>query len=321
MSEENQGNAAVEEQVVENQEQDSSESSGEMSQEQADAAIQQAAKEGATPQELKELKKIFELKVNGKTIKKEYNLLDEETIKRELQLAHAGREAMQRNSEYEKALQSIIEQIKQDPFSVAAQLGLTEEQLDQLAYEKLNKKVEEAKKPKEQLEYERMQKELQEYREKMKKIEEEKLTIERARLEEKAQIELDQEVDAALEKYQFLPNHPYVMERIARALLWATDENTARENGYDPLTIKVEHVLPIVEQELQNDISKLLESLPEAVLDRYITKSVSEKQRQKRLAAAKKTSNISNLKKETAQPVEKKQEEKKKLRIEDISIF
>jgi hypothetical protein len=317
MSDENNSNVATEEVVDESQETDSPETP-ELSAE--EAAIQEAKESGASKEEIKELRKMFQLKVNGKTINKEYNLLDEETMKRELQMAHAGREAMQRVSDYEKALSSLIEEIKRDPFHVANQLGLTEEQLEELAYNKLHRKVEEAKKPKEVLEQEKLQKELQEYRDKLKKIEEEKVQIEKARLEEKAQIELDQEINEALDQFKVLPNHPYVIERIARTLLWATDENVAAEHGYDPNSVKIADVLPIVEAELKKDISSLLDSVPDDVLDSYVGKKVSERQRQKRLASMKKTSNISNLKKETA-PVSEKKEEKKKMRLEDIPLF
>jgi 23S rRNA-/tRNA-specific pseudouridylate synthase len=63
--------------------------------EQLQDQIAEAKASGASKKEIQKMIEKFELKVNGKNVVKEIDLSDKEAIKRELQLALAGRQNMQ----------------------------------------------------------------------------------------------------------------------------------------------------------------------------------------------------------------------------------
>src|SRR5690554_5823586 len=92
----------VETQEVESQEGESfEENSG--TAEDLEAQVQEAVENGASKEEIKNMIKEFELKVNGKTVKTKIDLADEEAIKRELQKAYAFNDVSQKYSQLENA--------------------------------------------------------------------------------------------------------------------------------------------------------------------------------------------------------------------------
>jgi hypothetical protein len=87
-------------------------------------AVEDAIANGASEKEVKNLIKEFQLKVNGKVINKTIDLSDENALKNELQLSAAARQAMQEAANLKKLYESEVNRLKQDPFSVLAELGL-----------------------------------------------------------------------------------------------------------------------------------------------------------------------------------------------------
>lgn len=314
MSDEAIANEAIEE-VAEESVEESSEEQAEESYsaseespdtvEELEDAIEEAQEEGASAEEIASMIREFELKVNGKTINKKIDLGDEEAIKRELQKAYAGQQAMQKSAELEKIYAQEIERLKSDPFSVLEELGLD---ADELAELRIQQRIEEMKKSPEELAREQMQRELEEARQKLREQEERAKEAEFAKLQEEAARALDDEISTALDAHTTLAASPYIVKKVADTMMWAMD------NGFEDVTAA--DVLDTVEAEVKKEISSMMSQLPEEVMEAYLGQKNIDRLRQKRIKAVKETKNVSNLKKETARPVEKKDEPAKKVNID-----
>jgi hypothetical protein len=243
--------------------------------EQLQDQIAEAKAIGASKKEIQKMIEKFELKVNGKNVVKEIDLSDKEAIKRELQLAHAGRQTMQEMAELKKIYSQEIERLRSDPFSVLQELGIDP---DELSYSHLERKVQEAQKSPEEQERDRLQKELEQLRGKAKQEEERRIQAEQSRLQEQAAQQLDDEIDTALDEYKHLPRSPRVVKHIASVMMWALD------NGMPDVTVK--DVLPTVEKELKREISDIIENLPEEFIEEFIGQRGMDRLRKKRVAQA-----------------------------------
>ena len=269
-------------------------------------AVEEAIEEGATEEEVQDMIREFTLKVNGKEVVKKIDLNDEESIKRELQMAHAGRGAMQRAKELEKAYEEALEELKSDPFSVLKQLGTD---VDELTKGYLQKQIEEMKKSPEELAQEKYERELAEAREQERKYKEEldRIRYEQVMAEENAKLE--DEISGALDAYEQLPDNPMVRQKIAETMMWAM------ENGYDDVSAK--DVLPTVEKELIKQQEQFFSSMPTQFIEKFLGKSNIEKMRENRLAKAKAAPKKPKVTETSDKPLKEK-EERKKVRAKDF---
>lgn len=279
----------------------------------ADQALQDAVEDaiasGASEKEVKNLIKEFQLKVNGKIVNKKIDLSDEAALKNELQLSAAARQAMQEAANLKKLYESEVSRLKQDPFSVLAELGLDP---DQLAEMRIQQRIEEMKKSPEQIEREKIQMELQAAREEARRLKEEREAEQFEKLKEEAAAQIETEIEQALDAHKTLPKSRHIVKRIADSMLWAIN------NGYG---VSAEDVMPLVEKEWREEMSRLMDDSPEDVLEQLIGQRNIERLRAKRLNAM----NVSNAKtaasiKSTAASVQK-QEEQKREKIKQRDFF
>lgn len=272
-------------------------------------AVEDAIANGASEKEVKNLIKEFQLKVNGKVINKTIDLSDETALKNELQLSAAARQAMQEAANLKKLYESEVNRLKQDPFSVLAELGLDP---DQLAEMRIQQRIEEMKKSPEQVEREKIQMELQAAREEARRLKEEREAEQFEKLKEEAAAQIEVEIEQALDAHKTLPKSRHIVKRIADSMLWAMN------NGYD---VSAEDVMPLVEKEWREEMSRLMDDSPEDVLEQLIGQRNIERLRAKRLNAM----NTSGIK--TASSVKptvasvQKQEEQKREKIKQRDFF
>ena len=287
-------------------------------QEIADAkeAINAASKTGASDQQIKDMIKQFELKVNGKTITKKINLSDEKELIRELQLAAAGREAMTEAAELKRLFAQEISRMQQNPWEVLAELGLDP---DQLAEMRIQQKIEELSKTPEQKETERkenermsLQKELEEARQKLKQKEEQEEQLKREKFESEVAQDLENNIIKALDAHKDISASPKIIARIADTMLWSM------ENGFEDVT--PEDVIPQVRKELRQEINDLLSNLPEDFLEEFIGQKNIDRLRKKRLDAAKKAKSVNTVSNVAPKVNDVKTEEtpKEKRKLEDF---
>jgi hypothetical protein len=311
MSEENSSPEASEESSPEMSE---SQESFQEAQPSGEVALQEAVEDaiasGASEKEVKNLIKEFQLKVNGKVINKKIDLSDENALRNELQLSAAARNAMQESANLKKLYESEVSRLKQDPFSVLAELGLDP---DQLAEMRIQQRIEEMKKSPEQLEREKIQAELQAAREEANKLRAEREADEFEKLKDQAAAQIETEIEQALDSHKTLPKSRHIVKRIADSMLWAMN------NGFED--VSAEDVMPLVEREWRDEMSRLMDDSPEDVLEQLIGQRNIERLRAKRLNAM----NSSNAKtaasiKSTAASVQK-QEDQKREKIKQREFF
>jgi len=306
------------EQVEEtNESSDESQEASSGDQSKVEAIVQKAKESGASKQEIKQLKEMIELKVNGKVVKKEVDWNDKDALKRELQLAYAGREAMQEANELKKLFANEISRLKSDPWSVIEELGLNPDELAEL---RIQQRIEEMQKSPEQKEKEKLQaeresamKELENLRKQLKDKEESEQKLQREKYETEVAQNLENDIIKALDAHKDISASPKIISRIADTMLWAID------NGFEDVT--AEDVIPTVRKEMRQEINDLLANLPEDFLEEYIGSKNIDRLRKKRLAAAKaakSVNNVSNVAPKTSNSVESKDDKKPKQKLEDF---
>jgi hypothetical protein len=273
-------------------------------------AVEDALANGASKQEVQNLIKEFQLKVNGKIVNKKIDLSDENNLKNELQLAAAARQSMQEAANLKKLYESEVSRLKQDPFSVLAELGLDP---DQLAEMRIQQRIEEMKKSPEQVEREKIQAELQAAREEANKLKAERDAEQFEKLKEQAAAQIETEIEQALDSHKTLPKSRHIVKRIADSMLWAIN------NGFDDVT--AEDVMPLVEKEWRDEMSRLMDDSPEDILEQLIGQRNIERLRAKRLNAMSTSgSKTAASVKPTAASVQK-QEEQKREKIKQREFF
>lgn len=278
------------------------------SQEELEGEVEQAIEEGASEEEIVKMVKQYQLKVNGKEYIKEVDVSDDEAITSILQREAAGQLAMQEAAELKKAYEQELVRLKQDPIKFLEDLGI--DSLD-VSEQRIQEEIKRQQKTPEELERESVQKELIEAREKAAKLEKQIEERESAQLYEQESIKLKDEIKTALDAHTTLHASPRITRRVAETMEWAMD------NGFESVT--AEEVLPTVEAQMTKELNEMFSDFDEKALERYIGKGNLDKMRQKRVSeAAKKPASIAELKKESAPKLDKKEEVKKKKRLEDF---
>lgn len=236
-------------------------------------AVEEAIEEGASAEEIKEIIETFKFKANGQDKEVTLDWNNKEDIIRRLQMAEAAQPAMQRASELEKNFERSIQELMDNPWETLSELGLDP---DALAEARIQQKIEELQKSPDQLAQEARDAELEELRQKLKSQEEEKEAIEIQQLQQAAEVDLDNEITEALSSTTELPKSPYVVKRIADAMM------SAMKNGHDDVSAK--DVLPWVEKEINEEMQQLFSAMPDKVLEKYIGSKAIDRLRQGRLA-------------------------------------
>lgn len=288
-------------------------SEADSSEEEEEAEVEASAE--APKEEKKSSKRKYKTKVNGKQHEVELDPDNEEEVARYLQKAMASDEKFEEAAQLRKSVSQLVEMLKTNPLEILRrpELGID---IKALAEQVLNQEIEEMNKTPEQKKLEEMERKLKEYEEEKTKLEEAKRQAEMGKIQEEAFRQLDEDITSALSSSQ-LPKSPYVIKRIADTMIEAVNL------GYPDVTVK--DVLPVVEQQIQNEIRQMFELAPEDVLDglteKYVGKSTLNKMRQKRLAKSKKPVETAKQIKETAASTKSekgKDSKEEKIRFKDL---
>lgn len=276
--------------------------------EELEGEIEQAIEEGASEEEVKNMIREFTLKVNGKEYKRQIDLNDEEGLQKELQMALAGRQAMQRSAELEKAYKGDIDRLRTDTASVLQELDIDPVEFAAQVIE--NHLAQNAKSP-EQIEAEQKASEFQKIKEENERLK--KDYEDRVRQAEMSKVEKEIETDilGALEGDKELPANPEVIAMVADNMLWAM------QNGWEDVSAK--DVLPTVKAELQNKFRTIAGSLKStSALKALLGDDILNNLREERVQQAKsQVKNVSNIK-NGAVPEKEVEKEVKKISLKDF---
>lgn len=279
-----------------------------------EAEIEQAIEEGASQEEVKDMIRQFTLKVNGREFVKKIDLNDEEGLKKELQLAAAGRLAMQESAELKKLYSSEIERLRREPTSVLKELGFGEEELVELFANEINQFLDKKKRPKEEIEAEERQKQFEKLKKEKEELENKIKERERMEAMSKLEHELENDIMSALDGDPDLPSDdPEVIAMVADAMLYAYDHMKWTD-------VKPADVIPTVKKELEQKFRKSVRSLKSpAAIKAMLGEDIFNQLREERIQQAKKIITAKELKKSSGVEAPKSVESAKpKRKISDI---
>jgi hypothetical protein len=241
-----------------------------------------SAKEEALEEEIKELKKKFKLKIDGKEEEVEIDFNDDDKLTRELQKARAFDKRSQEYSQLRNQVNQVVDRLRQNPMEVLIELGLDP---DEISEKHLAAKLEEMKKSPEQLEKERMEKELEDHKRKLEEIEKEKEDVRMEQLRNQHASEIENDINSALESSEtMLPKgNALAIKRVAEAMM------LAMKKGFND--VKPVDVIPFVEQQFVKDVQNLVNVLPEELLPKLLGEQGINKARKYRLNNSKRKAN------------------------------
>jgi hypothetical protein len=260
-------------------------------------------------EEAKKTLRKLKIKFNNKEYEEElpFEIPDDpevvEFMKNKLQMAKLAHQKAQEYSQLDREAREFIELLKTNPRAILEdpRIGID---LKKLAAEIVQEEIENAKKTPEQLEKERLEKELQALKEQYEreKMEAQKKEFERLQAQEFERY--DREIQGALESAQ-LPKSPYIVKKIADYLY------IGLQNGID---LSPKDVIPIVREEIEQEIKDYLNSLKEDEIEKVINKDLFDKYRKKQLAKAKNKPPIplKSQIKDVGEKIEKPKQEKPK---------
>ena len=238
--------------------------------------VESAIEEGASDEEIQELIETFKIKVNGQEKEVTLDWNNKDDIIRRLQMAEAGQGAMQRSAELERNFEQGLQGIMDNPWEALEEMGFD---VDELAEQRIQSRIQQLQKSPEQVAQEQRDTELEELRQKLREEEEKRETVEFSRLQQEAEIDLDNQITEALSSTQELPKSPYVVKRIADAMI------SAMSSGRDDVT--AQDVIPWVQKEINEEIQALFTAMPDKVLEKYVGNKTIDRLRQGRLSKMK----------------------------------
>jgi len=259
-------------------------------------------------EEIKAAKRQIQAKVNGKVKSIDFDPNDDKEITKYIEKALAADEKFSEASSMRKQVESFIDTLRNNPLEVLRNkdLGLD---LRALAEKVLMEDLEEQQKTPEQKEQEKLNKELAELKKQLEEEKEGKRNAELEKMREQQFQQLDNEMTEALQSSQ-LPKSPYVVKRIADALIEAVNL------GYNDIGVK--DIMPFVEEQIQNEIQQMFEAMPSEVLEKLVGKQHLNNMRKTRVAQNKPKNALSSITDTGKKPEAKKAEVAKNKNFEDI---
>lgn len=232
----------------------------------------------ATKAKLKKLN----LKVFGSSVEEElpFEIDDDprivEYMTKQLQLAKASQRSMQEKSSLEKEVGSFIEELRKNPRKVLSDPRMSID-LKKMAAEIIEEEIVQSQKSPELIEKEKLEARLKELEDERKKEKDEFREKELQRHTEQQMIQYDNQMSKALEKSD-LPKSPYIVKKMADYMLLGLNNDIA---------LTADDVVPMVREELQNDLREMFAVMPDEVIEALVGKEVFARQRKKNVAKAK----------------------------------
>ena len=247
-------------------------------------AVEEAIEEGATEAEVQSLIETFKIKVNGEEKDIELDWNNKEDIVRRLQMAEAGQGAMQRSAELEKVFDTELGRLQDDPMAVLEEMGFN---LDEMAEQRIQRKIDELSKSPEEKAREEALKVQGEKDAELEKLRSQIKEQEIAQLQRQYEIDLGKEIETAISATSELPKGRYTMKQVTNVMM------DAMRNGIE---MSADDAVRNVAGTMKTDIQDLLDAMPDEVLRSYLGKNNNDRLRKKRLADAKAAPPASTIK-------------------------
>lgn len=225
----------------------------------------------------KRLKKLS-LKFNGKEYDEElpFEIPDEpksiEYMKKQLQLAKLSQSKSQELATYEKQVIEFIEALRADPEAVLSDptIGLD---LKKFAAQIIEKDIANSKKSPEQKQLEEAQAELKKLKADADKKDKDSKDREHKQLLDQYYQKYESQLNDALDKAQ-LPKSQYLVNKVVDYLEYA---------ALNKIDLNVADVLPLVQEEMKNELKSMFQIMPEDVIEEWVGKETINKVRKKNI--------------------------------------
>lgn len=232
--------------------------------------------------EAKKMLKSLKIKFNGKEYDEQlpFEIPDNpEAIKymqNKLQMDKLARVKSQESANQQKMMTEFMDALKKDPRKVLSDPSIGVD-LKRIAAELIEEEIENSRKSPEQLEKERLEAELKAMKDEREKEKEEFNKRELERLQQQEFERYDMLMSKAIEGSD-LPKSPYIIKKMADYMLMGL------QSGID---VSPEDVLPLVREEMQNDLREMFAVMPEEVIESIVGKETINRIRKKNLQRAK----------------------------------
>jgi hypothetical protein len=248
------------------------------------ADLKDQAENGSPAQkaEAKKMLKSLKIKFNGREYEETlpFEIPDDEESRdymaRQLQMSKLAQSKSQEYSQLEKEVRAFVEELRKNPKKALSNPSIGID-VKKLAAEIIEEEIENSQKSPEQLEREKLENELKALKEEREREKEELKQKELERLQEQEYERYDMLMSQALEGSK-LPKTPYVIKKMADYMLLGLQE------GID---VTPQDVLPLVEQEMQNDLKEMFGVMPDEVIESIVGKDVINRIRKKNVAKVK----------------------------------
>ncbi len=254
-----------------------------------------------------EAKKFYKLKVGGKDVD-----VDEGELLKRAQMGYSADEKWQEAAKMRKQMDGFIQLLQRDPAKALEQMGYD---VDKMAEERIQQRIAEMQKSPEQIEREKLQRELQDMKDRDKAREEEYRSKETQRIQDQYAIELENDISGALDSNTFgFPKTPYVVKRIADTMILAVQRGMDTTNDLTPAqrqrlkNITAKDVLPIVDQEIRQELNDMYSASPDEVFEQLVGKDRLNKYRRGKIKKTAKPGSASDIKQTGTKEIKKTQE-------------
>lgn len=225
--------------------------------------------------------KSLKIKFNGKEYDEElpFEIPDNpESIKymqNKLQMDRLARVKSQESADQVKMINEFLNELKKNPRKVLSDPTIGVD-LKKIAAELIEEEIENSKKSPEQLEREKLEGELKAMKAEREREKEDFNKRELERLQEQEFERYEHLISKAIETSD-LPKSPYIVKKMADYMLMGL------QKGID---VTPEDVLPLVRDEMQNDLREMFAVMPEEVIESIVGKDVINRIRKKNLQKA-----------------------------------
>lgn len=259
------------------------------------------------PPEKNEKPRKHKLNVKGKEVEVD----DKELLKR-AQMGFAADEKWQEAAKMKKQVEGFINLLQKDPASALEKMGFN---VDELAEQRIQQRIEEMKKSPEQLELEKLRREheaiLSERERERQQSHEQKLK----QMQSEFAVQVETEIMQALDNPDFgLPKSPYFVKRIADVLIYDINKNKKQ-------TISAAKAAEIVRDEVKSEWQEVYQLSPDEVFEQMVGKDRLNKYRRSKIKKVPPTHNINDVKQTGTTEIKNTTTEKPKDKLRSKDFF
>jgi hypothetical protein len=221
----------------------------------------------------------LKLKVDGEEFEENFNPDDDDYITKQFQMAKVSQKRMQETAALRKQVQGIenyLAQAKGDPKKLRTLLRDLGADEKALAASIIDEEIANSQKSPEQLATEKLQNELQRLKDESTQKEQEYKAKEFERLQAQEYERYDMQISKAIESSD-LPKQPYVIKKMADYMLTGLKHN---------ISLTPEEIMPLVREEIANDIKEMFAVAPDSVIEALVGKDVLTRLRKNKVAKA-----------------------------------